>query len=49
MANQEHSRKSVAVSRLKKKLRKNRESLSDQFEYKMFIIINFNKAVRNQL
>jgi len=46
MANHEDSRKSIAVSRLKSKLLNTRESLSDQFEFKMFVIINFKNETK---
>lgn len=34
-------RKDVAAARLRNKLRRNRESLADQFEFKMFVVIDF--------
>jgi len=38
-------RKDVAAARLRNKLRRNRESLADQFEFKMFVVIDFKVQV----
>lgn len=38
-------RKNATVSRLKAKLRKSKESLADDFEFKMFVIITFKNEV----
>lgn len=39
------SRQRATASRLKAKLRKSKESLADQFEFKMFVIFNFKDEV----
>ncbi|XP_013392756.1 uncharacterized protein C6orf62 homolog [Lingula anatina] len=36
-----HTRRSAAVNRLRSQLRKKRESLADQFDFKMFMIFHF--------
>ncbi|KAK7101184.1 uncharacterized protein C6orf62 homolog [Littorina saxatilis] len=36
-----HTRKSAALNRLRGQLRKKRESLADQFEFKMYILFHF--------
>ncbi|XP_064624946.1 uncharacterized protein C6orf62 homolog [Lineus longissimus] len=38
-----HSRKAQAVSRLRHQLRKKRESLADQFDFKMFVVFHFKR------
>ena len=40
-----HERKSAAVNRLRNNLRKKRESLADQFDFKMYISIHFKDDV----
>ena len=40
-------RKNAAVSRLRNNLRKKRESLADQFDFKMYISIHFKDQVRD--
>jgi hypothetical protein len=40
-----HARKSAALNRLRGQLRKKRESLADQFEFKMYILFHFKDKV----
>ena len=42
------SRKQAALFRLRAQLRKKRESLADQFDFKMFLIILFKDPVRRR-
>lgn len=39
------TRKSAAVSRLRNNLRKKREALADQFDFKMYIEFHFKEEV----
>lgn len=39
------SRQKIAARRLRSKLRKNKESLANDFEFKMFVIITFKNKV----
>ena len=39
-------RKSAALCRLRNQLKKKRESLADQFEFKMFILFHFKEKVK---
>lgn len=40
-----HNRKNLAVNRLRNQLRKKKESLADQFEFKMYIVFHFKEKV----
>ena len=39
------TRKNARVSRLREQLKKKRESLADQFDFKMYIIFHFKEKV----
>lgn len=43
-----HNRKNLAVNRLRNQLKKKRESLADQFEFKMYIVFHFKEKVKHQ-
>jgi hypothetical protein len=42
------SRKSATLSRLRSQLRRKRESLADQFDFKMYIAVVFKDKVSNK-
>ncbi|PVD23253.1 hypothetical protein C0Q70_16517 [Pomacea canaliculata] len=42
-----HTRKSAAINRLRCQLRKKRESLADQFDFKMYIVFHFKDQKKN--
>lgn len=42
-----HNRKNLAVNRLRNQLKKKRESLADQFEFKMYIVFHFKEKVKH--
>ncbi|KAK7490424.1 hypothetical protein BaRGS_00018403 [Batillaria attramentaria] len=42
-----HARKSAAINRLRCQLRKKRESLADQFDFKMYIVFRFKEKKKN--
>lgn len=42
-----YARKSAALNRLRGQLRKKRESLADQFEFKMYIVFHFKDKKKN--
>lgn len=42
-----HNRKNLAVNRLRNQLKKKRESLADQFEFKMYIVFHFKEQKKS--
>lgn len=44
-----HNRKNLAVNRLRNQLKKKRESLADQFEFKLYIVFHFKEQVKHNV